>query len=98
LEFEVNATKYVVKRIFGANILQTYMDMLLFTTTQCILGAVLSRIILINTISWKTCIGIAALVWLCEIIIIIERIVHMEHVSFPKILKGGTHDRNYGFM
>ena len=90
LEFEVNAKKYVIRRIFGETLLQTYMDILFFTTLQCISGALLSKLILGANASWKLCFGIAGLVWSCEVFIIIARIIYMEHINFQKILKGGA--------
>lgn len=90
LEFEVNAAKYVIRRIFGETILQAYMDILFFTTLQCISGAILSKLILRTNASWKMCLGVAALVWCCEVFIIIARIIYMEHINFQKVLKGGA--------
>lgn len=90
LEFEVNASKYVIKRILGDTIPQTYADLFLFTALQCLSGALLSKLILTNGAMWKFCFGIGAAAFVCETVLILISVVYMEHVNFQKILKGGA--------
>lgn len=90
LEFETNAMKYVLQRIFGSNIWEVYGTLFIFTTLLCVAGAVIAKLILGSEVDWMVSLAVGGCMWLIETVLILGNILYIEHVNMQKILKGGA--------
>lgn len=92
-EFETDSVRYVILRLHGSGVLQTYYFLFVSTIVAGGIGFALTRIFMrMGLLPENRILGpiVTGCVVVLELTMIVCRILRMEHVCVQKILKGGA--------